>query len=98
MTQDAKPVVVTFGEIMMRLSAPGSRRFEQTESFLASFAGAEANVASPLANLGVARQHVTRLPDNDLGRMCTKFLRQQGVGVDLVIYGGEPLGLLFLAS
>ena len=98
MTHDAKPVVVTFGEIMMRLSAPEFLRFEQAGSFLASFAGAEANVASSLANLGVATQFVTRLPDNDLGKMCTKFLRQQGVGVDYVIYGGERLGLLFLES
>ncbi len=98
MTQDAKPVVVTFGEIMMRLSAPEFRRFEQVGSFVASFAGAEANVASSLAHLGVSTQYVTRLPENDLGKMCVNFLRQQGVGVDYVVRGGERLGLLFLES
>ena len=98
MTEDTKPVVVTFGEIMMRLSAPPFRRFEQAESLLVSFAGAEANVAASLANLGALTRYVTRLPDNDLGRECLKFLRQQGVGVNHVAFGGERLGLFFVET
>lgn len=87
--------VVTFGESMMRLSPPGHARFEQAQSFSASFGGAEANVAASLANFGVPVEFVTRLPDNDLGRSCAKFLRQQGVGVDHIVWGGERLGLFF---
>ena len=98
MAEDVKPVVVTFGEIMMRLSAPAFQRFEQAGSLAVSFAGAEANVAASLANLGASTQYVTRLPDNDLGRTCLKFLRQQGVGVDHVALGGERLGLFFIET
>ena len=38
--------VVTFGEIMLRLNPEGYGRFLQAESFCASYAGAEANVAA----------------------------------------------------
>ena len=37
--------VVTFGEIMLRLSPPGFERFLQTPAFVATFGGGEANVA-----------------------------------------------------
>jgi 2-dehydro-3-deoxygluconokinase len=90
--------VVTFGEIMMRLSTPGHQRFEQARTYEACFAGAEANVAMSLANFGVPVQFVSRLPSNDLGRVCAKFLRQQGVGVDHLASGDERLGLFFLEA
>ena len=40
--------IITFGEIMMRLNPQGYGRFEQADSFEASYAGGEANVAVSL--------------------------------------------------
>ena len=88
--------VVTFGEIMMRLSPPGFQRFGQARSFDVIYGGGEANVAVALANFGLPVDYVTRLPDNDLGDACLQFLRQYGVGVDKIVRGGERLGLYFL--
>jgi len=88
--------VVTFGEIMMRLSPPGFLRFRQARSFEVIYGGGEANVAVSLANFGVSVDYVTRLPDNDLGDACIQFLRQYGVGVDNIVRGGERLGIYFL--
>ena len=90
--------VVTLGEVMLRLSTPGHQRFEQANELTVSFAGAEANVASSLANFGVHAHFVTRLPDNELGRLCARSLRWQGVGVDHLVWGGERIGLLFLEA
>ena len=42
--------VITFGEIMMRLNPPGYLRFLQTDTYEATYAGGEANVAVSLAN------------------------------------------------
>jgi 2-dehydro-3-deoxygluconokinase len=89
---------VSFGEIMMRLSTPGCQRFQQAGRLEVSFAGAEANVATSLANLGVPAHFVTRLPENDLGRSCEKFLCQQGVQTEYVTWGGERLGVFFVES
>jgi 2-dehydro-3-deoxygluconokinase len=88
--------VVTFGEIMMRLSPPGFLRLGQARSFDVIYGGGEANVAVSLANFGVPVDYVTRLPDNDLGDACIQFLRQYGVGVDKIVRGGDRLGIYFL--
>ena len=88
--------VVTFGEIMMRLSPPGFQRFSQAHSFDVVYGGGEANVAVSLANYGLPVDYVTRLPDNDLGRACIQYLRQYGVGTDKIVLGGHRLGIYFL--
>jgi 2-dehydro-3-deoxygluconokinase len=88
--------VVTFGEIMMRLSPPGFLRFGQARSFDVIYGGGEANVAVALANFGVPVDYVTRLPDNELGEACIMFLRQYGVGTNKIVRGGERLGIYFL--
>jgi 2-dehydro-3-deoxygluconokinase len=90
------PKVVTFGEIMMRLSPPGFLRFGQVRSFDVIYGGGEANVAVSLANFGVPVDYITRLPDNDLGEACIQFLRQYGVGVDKIARSGDRLGIYFL--
>jgi 2-dehydro-3-deoxygluconokinase len=87
---------VTFGEIMMRLSPPGFLRFNQTQSFDATYGGGEANVAVSLANYGLPVDFVTRLPANELGDACLQSLRQYGVGVSKVVRGGDRLGIYFL--
>jgi 2-dehydro-3-deoxygluconokinase len=88
--------VVTFGEIMLRLSPPGFQRLNQARSFDVVYGGGEANVAVSLANYGVPVDYVTRLPKNELGEACKRFMREQGVGVDKIVYGGDRLGIYFL--
>jgi 2-dehydro-3-deoxygluconokinase len=88
--------VVTFGEIMLRLSPPGYQRFGQARAFDVIYGGGESNVAVSLANFGIPVDFVTRLPKNDLGDACLQFVRQYGVGVDKIVRGGERLGIYFL--
>ena len=88
--------VVTFGEIMMRLSPPGFLRLGQARSFDVIYGGGEANVAVALANLAVPVTYVTRLPDNELGQACIQFLRQYGVDIGNIVRGGDRLGIYFL--
>jgi 2-dehydro-3-deoxygluconokinase len=87
--------VVTFGEIMMRLSPPGFLRFSQAKSFDMVFGGGEANVAVSLANYGMPVDFVTRLPENDLGDACIAFLRSLNVGTESIVRGGERIGIYF---
>jgi 2-dehydro-3-deoxygluconokinase len=88
--------IVTFGEIMLRLSPPGYQRFSQARSFDVVYGGGEANVAVSLANYGLPVDFVTRTPRNEIGESCIAFLRQYGVGVDKILRGGERLGIYFL--
>ncbi|MDR2810875.1 MAG: sugar kinase [Tannerellaceae bacterium] len=93
-----KKKVVTFGEIMLRLAAPDYLRFNQSNSFSATFGGGEANVAVSLANYGIPVTFVTRLPENDIARACVMDLRKYGVDTSPIIYGGERLGIYFLET
>ncbi len=88
--------VVTFGEIMLRLSPPDFQRFVQARSFEAVYGGGEANVAASLAYLGMPVEYVTRLPANDIGDACLSYLRQYGIGTRHVVRGGDRLGIYFL--
>ena len=72
--------IVTFGEIMLRLSPPGYQRFIQARGFDAIYGGGEANVAATLAHFGLPVEYVTRLPSTDIGDACLNFMRQFGTG------------------
>ena len=62
--------VLTFGEIMLRLKAPGRERLLQSPILEATFGGGEANVAVSLANYGMESAFLTVLPANALGDAC----------------------------
>lgn len=90
--------VVTFGEIMLRLSPQGFLRFSQANNFDVVYGGGESNVAVSLANYGIPVDFVTRLPENDLGKCAMMEMRKRGVGVDKIVWGGERLGIYFLET
>lgn len=90
--------VVTFGEVMLRLSTPGFRRFSQTNEWIATYGGSEANVAVSLAHFGVPTEFVTRLPDNAIAHACIDSLRSYGLGTEGVVFGGKRMGIYFLES
>ncbi|MBP6827745.1 MAG: sugar kinase [Saprospiraceae bacterium] len=89
-------MVITFGEIMMRLTAPGRKRFVQAENFDITYGGGEANTATALAQMGVPAAHVTVFPDNDLGRSAAAFFRKTGIDTSHFVFGEGRLGLYFM--
>jgi len=91
-------MVVTFGEIMMRLATPGHLRFSQAPHLELIYGGGEANVAVSLANYGLPTQFVTRLPKNDLAQSAINELRGLGVGTGYIVRGGERMGIYFIEN
>ena len=90
--------VVTFGEIMMRLSPPGFERLLQSPSLVATFGGGEANVAVSLAQFGLDSWYVTRLPNNPIGDAAMRALRAEGVRTEAIARGGDRVGIYFAES
>ena len=88
--------VVTFGEIMLRLSPPGYERFVQAEKFNLVYGGGEANVAVSLANYGLDSYFVTKTPQHEIGQAAVNHLRRFGVNTAYIARGGERLGIYFL--
>lgn len=87
--------VVSFGEIMLRLSPDGYYKLFQKPELNTSFCGAEANVAVALSNFGDEAEFVTALPDNDIGRAACRELMRYGVKTDNIVYTGDRLGIFF---
>lgn len=97
MTQGTK--VITFGEIMLRLAAPGFERLLQTPHFDATFGGSEANVAIGLSQFGIPASHVSVLPDqNALSDACIGELRRHGVETADIVRGSGRFGVYYLES
>jgi 2-dehydro-3-deoxygluconokinase len=92
---ESKHSVVTFGELMLRLSPPGYERFLQSPTFRASFGGGEANVAVSLANFGVESCYVTRLPRHEIGTAAVRALQAEGVQTRFILRGGDRIGVYY---
>ena len=90
--------ILTFGEIMLRLRAPGHERLFQSNMLEATFGGGEANVAVSLANYGMEAEFCTMLPDNAIGDECVRELRRFGVGVSKIKRGKGRMGIYFLEN
>ncbi|GHS96811.1 2-dehydro-3-deoxygluconokinase [Synergistales bacterium] len=86
---------VTFGEVMLRLSPPGSEVLFQTPRLVATFGGAEANVAVSLANYGADVAYVTAAPQNPIGDALIKELRGFGVCTKNIRRSGDRLGIYY---
>lgn len=93
--------VITFGEVMGRLTPPGVLRLRQAlpGSLNVTFAGAEANVAASLAMFGADVEFVTALPKNPLADACVGALRSLGIGTEHLVRSDHGrLGLYFLET
>ncbi|NNG11048.1 MAG: sugar kinase [Arenibacter sp.] len=90
--------VITFGEILLRLSTERHLRFSQATNFNATYGGGEFNVAVSLANYGLETEFVTRLPKNDIGDCALQEIRKQNVSTANIQFGGDRLGIYFLET
>jgi len=89
--------IACFGELLLRLTAPGRELLMQSGRLDVHVGGAEANVAIGLACLGHATAMVSAVPDNPLGRGAVAALRAQGVDCAGVQTRDGRMGLYFLS-
>lgn len=91
-----KDKIVTFGELLLRLSPENNERFTQAHAFEAVYGGGEANTAVSLANFDVETSFVTKLPKHIIGQSAVNSLRKYGVGIEHIVRGGDQIGIYFL--
>jgi 2-dehydro-3-deoxygluconokinase len=89
--------VVCFGELLLRLTAPGRELLLQTPRLDVTVGGAEANVAVGLSCLGHRTAVVSRVPANALGEAAVGYLRRYGVDASAVSAAEGRMGLYFLS-
>lgn len=88
--------IAFFGELLIRLSAPGRQLLVQSHSLDLHVGGAEANVAIGLSSLGHETRMLSRLPGHALGQMALSSLRSAGVDCSGIAEGKGRMGLYFL--
>ncbi len=87
--------VVGFGDFMLRLNPEGYLKFIQADKFVVNYTGAEANVCTALAYMGMDTRFVTKLPENAIADCAVANLRKFGVGTQNIVRGGERIGLFY---
>lgn len=97
-TTHASTRVVTFGEVLLRLSSTGAERLFQTPMLRTFWGGAEANVSAGLSSLGTSAAHVTILPQNAVGDAALRALNAEGVDMRQTLRTSGRMGLYFLES
>lgn len=88
--------VIGFGDYILRLNPQGYYKFLQANSFEVFYTGAEANVCTSLAYMGIPTQFVTKLPENMIAECALATLRKFSVGTDYIAFGGDRIGLYYL--
>jgi 2-dehydro-3-deoxygluconokinase len=82
--------LLTFGEVMLRLSPQGYERMSTCQVFDKRAGGSEFNVAAGGCLLGIRTGVITKIPDNDLGKFIKNEIRFEGVSDDYLIYDKTP--------
>ncbi|MDH5822425.1 sugar kinase [Luteimonas sp. RD2P54] len=90
--------ILCFGELLLRLGAPGRERLLQSPRFDVHVGGAEANVAVSLARLGHAAALAGTVSDDALGDAALGELRRHGVDTGAVRRAAGRMGLYFLST
>jgi 2-dehydro-3-deoxygluconokinase len=89
--------ILCFGELLLRLCAPGRELLLQSSRLEVHVGGAEANVAVGLSRLGHDVMMVSRVPAGPLGEAAVGHLRRHGVDAAGVTAGEGRMGLYFLS-
>lgn len=90
--------IVTFGEIMLRLSSDVGIRLKESAAFHAHYGGGEANVAISLANFGHEAVFASKVPNHALGYAVAEHLRKYQVNTQQLVFGGERLGTYYMEA
>lgn len=87
---------ITIGEIMLRFTPPNYEKIVSTHNFIVNYGGAEANVAVSLACLGIDSTFFTVLPNTDLGKSTTAYLKANDVHTKHIIKADGRMGIYYL--
>jgi len=88
--------IITFGEVLMRLSPPGNKKFIQANILEFYFGGTELNVGLSIANFGGNVKHITCISDDFIGDTAISYLNKFDLDTTSIVRSNRPLGVYFL--
>ncbi|MFY0713163.1 sugar kinase [Seonamhaeicola sp. NFXS20] len=88
--------VITFGEVLMRISPRGKKKFMQSNVIEFFFGGTELNVGISIANFGGKVKHISVVSDDFIGETAIAYINKFGVSTSSIALSKRPLGVYFL--
>ncbi|TXG39150.1 sugar kinase [Seonamhaeicola maritimus] len=88
--------VITFGEVLMRISPRGKKKFIQSNMVEFFFGGTELNVGISIANFGGKVKHISVVSDDFIGETAIAYINKFGVSTSSIAFSKRPLGVYFL--
>ena len=88
--------IITFGEVLMRLSPRGNKKFIQSNLMEFYFGGTELNVGISIANFGGEVKHISSISDDFIGNTAISYINKFGLDTSGIVYSKRPLGIYFL--
>ncbi len=90
--------VLTFGELLLRISPDAEASWLQTNEISIYVGGAELNVATALAKWGLDVSYFTALPDNDLTKQVLGYVDTLNIDTKRIALQGERIGIYYLTQ
>ncbi|QXP53457.1 sugar kinase [Cellulophaga sp. HaHa_2_95] len=87
---------ITFGEVLMRLSPEGNKKFIQSNTLEFYFGGTEINVGISIANFGGKVKHISCISNDFIGDTAISYLNKFDVDTSSIVRSNRPLGVYFL--
>ncbi|MEL0457393.1 sugar kinase [Flavobacteriaceae bacterium SZ-1-7] len=88
--------IITFGEVLMRLSPFGNKKFIQANTLEFYFGGTEVNVGLSISNFGGNVKHITAISDDFIGDTAIAYLNKFDLDTTAIVRSKNPLGVYFL--
>ncbi len=88
--------IITFGEVLMRLSPEGNKKFMQANLLEFYFGGTEINVGISIANFGEKVKHISCVSNDFVGDTAISYIQKFGVSTSAIARSNKPLGVYFL--
>ncbi|WP_273275469.1 sugar kinase [Maribacter polysiphoniae] len=88
--------IITFGEVLMRISPTSNKKFIQSNIVEFYFGGTELNVGVSIANFGGDVKHISAVSDDFIGETAISYIRKFGVDTSMISLSKRPLGVYFL--
>lgn len=88
--------IITFGEVLMRLSPEGNKKFMQANLLEFYFGGTEINVGISIANFGEKVKHISCVSNDFVGDTAISYIQKFGVSTSAIVRSDRPLGVYFL--
>jgi 2-dehydro-3-deoxygluconokinase len=88
--------VLSFGELLLRLSPDTEGQWLTNNSMPVHVGGAELNVARALALWKIPVKYFTGLPDNYLSHQIVRSLQQNNIDTSAIRFSGQRIGIYYL--